>query len=198
MKNIATFINGYTFRQRPEDDIHGAYRIMQIGDLDIAGHYNPETSVRSSLHGIPDKFFLYDGDIVFRGRGAGFSAVKAPTFETPIAVASPLIKIQVDQSRVNPDYLVWYLNSAPAQKHLWRYAHGTKVMGVGKKELEALEVPLPTLEEQDKIAQSAQLLQKEIDLLDRIKADRQKLINNLLLHNAQDMYHSDSNKVRES
>lgn len=103
-----------------------------------------------------------------------------PPHEGVVVVAAPLILIRPDPGLVDPGYLVWALRTSRAQQHFALHARGTSVIGVGKRDLETLQIPLPDLPTQHRIAAVVALQQREADLLRRLQATRQQLIDSLL------------------
>ncbi len=183
LADIANCSNGFTFREKPRDSRAGNVRVIQIGDIGTDGAFDPRYSAKVVMPEPERKFQLQKGDIVFRGRGAGFAAAPVPDHDKPIMAASPLIWIRPVHDRVDSAYLAWVINSPAAQRFFLKAAQGTIVKAVGVRELTQLEIPLPSLEQQRKIVAAANLLQREQQILNELAVKRGQLTTALLMKN---------------
>ena len=84
--------------------------------------------------------------------------------------------ISVKKADVLPGYLAWYLNQRPAQIYFDRNAGGTRIQVINKQLLSELEVVVPDLKTQEKIAKIYELHQREQDLVEAIKERKHTLI----------------------
>jgi len=91
------------------------------------------------------------------------------------AVASSIFYIlRVDTSTVLPAYLVAILNLPQYQQQLWQMGGGSNIFSLRKKELEDLQIPLPSFEVQQQIATFNLLFQQKNILRQQIiKKERQ-------------------------
>lgn len=180
LREVAEIQSGATLRDRPKANPQGPVRLMQLGDV------GPEGQI--SLHDLPsveresgfDRCIVTPGDLIFRGRGAGIAAVVVPPHEGEIVVALPLILIRPDRQVVDPGYLAWAIGSSPAHRYFARHMRGTGVLGVGKKDLEALIIDLPDLETQRKVAALVSLQRREAQLVHQYQHSRWKLVDQML------------------
>ena len=90
--------------------------------------------------------------------------------------------IRVNEKLIIPEYLVWYINQKEAQNYLNEKKAGTYVPNLNKQDVMELPIKVPPLEIQKAIAQTAVLLNKEIEILDKIKNNRKELIQNQLIN----------------
>lgn len=180
LRGIASIQTGATLRDRPKANPQGPVRLMQLGDVGPQGEI--------SLSDLPfverepgfDRCILASGDLVFRGRGAGIAAAVVPPHEGEIVVALPLIIIRPEQQVVDPGYLAWVIGSPLSQRHFAMHMRGTGIVGVGKRDLETLEIDLPDLETQRKIAALVSLQRREAQLIDLHQDLRRQLLDSLL------------------
>ena len=78
------------------------------------------------------------------------------------AVASSIFYVlRVDTSIVLPAYLVAILNLPQYQQQLWQMGGGSNIFSLRKKELEDLQIPLPSFEVQQQIATFNRLFQQK-------------------------------------
>lgn len=105
-----------------------------------------------------------------------------------LLIPSLVATIRVDSNNVDSKFLTYYLNSTTAKRALNSSITGTAISMIKTKELEDLQINLPSLEEQKKIVEFLDLTNKEIDLLEELKKEKEKyyseVFNNILKNGA--------------
>ncbi len=105
-----------------------------------------------------------------------------------LLIPSLVATVRVDSDSVDSKFLTYYLNSTTAKRALKSSITGTAINMIKTKELEDLEIKLPSLEEQKKIVKFLDLTNKEIDLLEELKNQKEKyyaeVFNNILKNGA--------------
>lgn len=105
-----------------------------------------------------------------------------------LLIPSVVATIRIDSDSVDSKFLTYYLNSTTAKRALNSSITGTAINMIKTKELEDLEIKLPSLEEQKKIVEFLDLTNKEIDLLEELKNQKEKyyseVFNNILKNGA--------------
>lgn len=183
LTDIAACANGFTFRKKPRNSRTGNVRVVQIGDVEADGTFDPHTCAKVDMPEPDGKFLLHKDDLIFRGRGA-FAAALVPNHDKPVMAASPLIWIRPDRRKVDPAYLAWFINGPEAQRFFMKAGQGSIVKAVGVRELAQLKIPLPPLEKQRQIVEAANLLEREQRILHTLSTKREQLVTALLMHHA--------------
>ena len=105
-----------------------------------------------------------------------------------LLIPSVVATIRIDSDSVDSKFLTYYLNSTTAKRALNSSITGTAINMIKTKELEDLQIKLPSLEEQKKIVEFLDLTNKEIDLLEELKNQKEKyyseVFNNILKNGA--------------
>ena len=123
------------------------------GDLDCADLKHvvlPNTDVR--------KYELRLGDIVFNRTNSRDLVGKTGLWDArfPAVAASYFIRLRLDESRVCPTFVWAFLNSAPLKGQLFAMARGAiGQANINARELKALPLPVPPLDEQRSFARIA-------------------------------------------
>ena len=174
--------SGYTARGRLEPMPEGGIPAIQMrGAVGPHGDITDGSLQRYDLLDLPDRYLVRGGEVIFRSRGEpNTAAVVSAALGEPAAVIVPLLIMRPDQTRVLPEYLAWAINQPDAQRKLGSGAQGTSLRMIPKAVLERLEIPLPDLENQHRIATFAALSRREGGLL-RELADRREQFNSLIL-----------------
>lgn len=98
-----------------------------------------------------------------------------------IAISQDLTGIIVDKSKVLAEYLYWFL--LKSKQLLKSLAQGSTIKGITKDDLKSIELPLPSLEEQQKIAsilsKGDDVVQKTDDIIEQTQRLKKGLMQKL-------------------
>jgi restriction endonuclease S subunit len=183
LNHIADVLTGVTLREKPvpTKQARGNVFLMQLGDLNTDGTVQTHSMIPTQDQSLFEKFTVKSGDIVFRGRGAGIVAAVVPETEWPVVAASPLIIIRPNTQKVDPHYLVWALTNDQARRYYAEHARGSNIVGIGKRDLDLLEINLPPMAIQKKIGQLKNLETEEQHLLTRYQKAKARLVEALIV-----------------
>ncbi|TVQ86305.1 MAG: restriction endonuclease subunit S [Chromatiaceae bacterium] len=170
---------GYPFRSRLEHDPQGDVAVIQMKDIDNANLLHADEAIRVALPKGKTHHLLRAGDLLFRSRGRSNGAAQVLEGIGPAVLSAPMLLIR--PHNVLPAYLCWYLNAPATQAQLAAVSEGTSVRMISAEALKALNVPLPSLATQQRIAQVAALADQEQSLLNRIATLRQRLTTHMLM-----------------
>ncbi len=179
LKKIATIQTGYSFRSKLTSSPGGVALIQMKDVAELV--VNPRGLMRTELNDFPAHHLLQRGDILFRTRGLTntFSILNEDI--GPAVLAAPLVRIRTTAGGIMPEYLLWYLNQAPAQSYIASNSRGTAQKMVSQKAIEDIEISVPAIETQRRIVELAELGQKEIEILESIVLKRKQLNSKTLL-----------------
>ena len=129
-------------------------RVLGIEDV----HPNQFLSDRCKY--IPDAKFcelrqyeVSDGDVLVTNMGTVGRACVVPVGTERSIISSHLIKVSLNRSRADPNYLCWMLNYSPlVVAQIRAKSHGAIMAGFNSSLLKSLRIPLPPLAEQKRIA----------------------------------------------
>lgn len=157
---------------------------LQAKNFNELGLFDGATDTRVDLNSKSEGHILQDGDILFVGKGLRNFAWKY-TRKIGTAIASSIFYvIRADQRKVDPDYLVAIFNSSRYQSFFQSLGAGSSIPSIRKNELEAVEIPLPSLDIQKRIARLSELHHKDIAITEKIREEKNRLfqavINDIL------------------
>ncbi|OUD36296.1 restriction endonuclease subunit S [Flavobacterium sp. FPG59] len=185
LKNLIlsdALFSGYSFREKIEHNPNGDVGILQMKDIKdnyLSFDYHNVDKVSDFL--FKDKFYLQKNDILFVSKGTNNFAIAVENVNFKIVPSATFFVIRVEEKKIIPEYLVWYINQKEAQNYFNEKKAGTYVPNLNKQDIMELPVKVPPLKTQKAIAKTAVLLNKEIEILDKIKSFRKDLIQNQLL-----------------
>lgn len=122
---------------------------------------------------IADTYMSRVGDVVVRLREP-VTAVYVDESTKDMVIPSLMAIVRAESSMIHGEFLAYYINSTVAQKILEKEIKGTTIAAIKTKDLEELEVVLPSLEDQKKVVAFMNLSCKETELLDKLKKEKQQ------------------------
>lgn len=122
---------------------------------------------------------LAEGDIVVRGRGAVVAAVVGAE-AVGAYPTNDVIHLRVDPQLAQAEYVAAFLNLPQTQEALAAGAQGAVLSRLSIDALGNLDVPLPPLEIQRKIAELAAAVSGEVQILENMRELRSQLGQELL------------------
>lgn len=179
LKEIAEVRSGYISRGRIEPRGDGTHFLLQASDVD--GHrltYRTDALTRFSPVMTRKDRILETGDVLFMARGTRNYSVLLDEIPHLVLAAACFFIVRVSTEDVLPGFLCWYLNQAPVKHYLSRHSgRGVHMPVVRRAVLENVDVPLPPLEAQKKIAELDALMRQEQQLLNELAQKRKNLIS---------------------
>lgn len=179
LKDICKISSGQTFREKIENKPNGDVWVIQMKDL--GNEYNNINSEPSKVfrNEISTNQLLQKGDVLFLARGNNNKSFVFDWDEPTVAVSVFFI-LRVQYDKIDPQFLSWFLNHPTTQNSFLGAQEGATVASIKKQFIDELEIELPEIAEQKKIARIHELHLKEINLLDQLKQHRTELINSIL------------------
>ena len=176
--DIALIRPGLPFRSRVESEADGDVAVIQARDLRDDGIVSIEGAARLRfLPASPKDGFLKPRDVVLQPRGTRFPAAIFEPTAFPAVAAAPIYMLRADTSRVLPEFLVAVLMSPATQAVLRQSAVGTYVPQVPRRAIENLQIELPDLPSQVKLADLARLARREREMMGRLRDARARLFD---------------------
>lgn len=191
LKDISNLRTGLvTARKKASavDEETYSYRAVTLKSFNRRGYlsvkYLDDFTAKEKIN---KNYLTQHNDILVRLREPNL-AVLIDEDNIDLLVPSLVATIRVDSDSVNSKFLTYYLNSRTAKRALNSSITGTAINMIKTKELEDLEIKLPSLEEQKKIVEFLDLTNKEMDLLEELKNQKEKyyseVFNNILKNGA--------------
>lgn len=179
--HLADIRTGYPFRERIDRVQEGGCQIVQMGDVRAETGSVADVQTRVMIPSKPEEHFLKPGEVLFTARGVRNEAATFVAERGPTLAAPHLFILTPKAEWVISDYLTWFLNSPVIQEKLHSFRRGSALPFVPMAAFGQLEVPVPDIVTQQRIADIFRLSLEEERLLTRIKERRRILIDGLLL-----------------
>jgi restriction endonuclease S subunit len=128
------------------------------------------------------KHFLQKGDVLIAAKGGNyFSVVYSAEVSPAVASSTFLILREIDEKRLLPEFLAWFLNHPKTQLYLSSHAKGSNIPYISKTLIMELEIDLPALETQKRILGIHQLRIQEKKLVHKIEGLKETMLNERLI-----------------
>ena len=183
LNKIAKIQSGYISRGKIKSNEDGTHFLMQARDVD-AHHltYRRDSLIRFNPAMSRDDWILNAGDILFMARGARNFSVMLQEIPGNLLAAACFFIMRVKRKHVMPAYLCWYLNQAPAERYLLHHSgRGVHMPVVRRSTLEEIDIPMPTVEIQNKIVEMNTLMKNEQELIEKLAEKRKAMITSACL-----------------
>ena len=174
LKAVAQAHLGYPFRGAVKAIPKGEVAVVQIKIADPERGVDWPSVVRTELAGRKQPDWLQPGDVLFAARGNRNVAIHLDTVPDSAVCAPQFYLLRVKGDRIIPAYLAWYINQLPAQRYFAQSAEGTLVTSIRRAVLEALPVPLPSLERQQLIVKLGDAFRREKLLTEKLLLNREQ------------------------
>lgn len=192
LKNLAEIRVGYPFRRKIITQPNGEIPVIQMknvnesGIVDCSSLDRIDTIHKDPTNGIDIKnpnYFLKPGDILFKSKGSKNNAGVLMEEMGPAVASQQFLIIKVNNQKIKPLFLSWYLNHLNAAGYFEKENEGTYIPFISKKTISELEIPVPPIEIQKKIIDYNRLVLMEAVLQEKIKDKRKKLMRAVLSKN---------------
>ena len=169
---------GYTPRGALSSAETGGAPAIQLRDLAGDGPIQPS---RFELGEVSPRYLIEPGDVLFRSRGDRNTAVATDgRLYGPAFAILPIVVLRPKRDVVEPRYLAWAINQAPAQLYFDGVARGTRLRMVPRSELEKLPINVPHLEIQRAVVDLDALAARE-EALSTLAAEKRRQLISLVL-----------------
>lgn len=146
---VADIFRGKSVTKKDANGAIGVVNISNIGqyEIDYSGMDKIEEEERKVQN-----YILQDGDVLLPARG---TVIRSAVFEKqsyPCIASSNVIIIRPDPKKMNSTYLKMFIDSPIGTNMISSLQQGMTVMNISYKDLKVMEVPFPSLDEQEQAA----------------------------------------------
>lgn len=153
--------------------------VIQMKDVTYARGISWDTCTQTEVAGKREPDWLVPGSILFVARGShNYAVLVDDRIAGRKVVAAPhFYLIKMDNKKVLPEFLVWWLNQAPCQRYFEQQAEGSVTKSIRRGLLEQAPLALPPLERQRIIVGLANKLRQEQQVINRIAANGEMMMH---------------------
>jgi len=147
---VAEIFRGKSVSRKDTNGSIGVVNISNIGQYEIS--YDDLDKLDEEERKVI-RYILQDGDVLIPARG---TAIRSAVFHAqayPCIASSNVIVIRPNRNALNSTYLKIFIDSPIGNSLVSSLQQGTTVMNISYTDLKMLEIPYPSKEEQDQVAQ---------------------------------------------
>lgn len=165
----AEVLPGFALKVRAEHEPEGAYQVLMASHIQdcTAYRYVDEHELRMTPAGSPEKYLVRKGDVLFISRGIRNCAAVVE-FVPEKTIATATFYILRAHSFVDQSYLAWCLNQQPAQAQIAQIRTGAGTPIVQRHVLGNVQIPVPDMNVQHRIAGLGALQAEELQIRRRL------------------------------
>lgn len=171
---VASIFRGKAINRKDPNGSIGVVNISNIGEyeIDYAGLDHLEEEERKVAN-----YLLKDGDLLIPARGTAIRVAIFKEQSYPCIASSNVIVIRAIDESLSTTYLKLFFDSPLGRKMLVTRQQGTAVMNISYKELNNIEIPLPSIEEQKQISE---IYMRELELYKKTIQEAENRWNSVL------------------
>ncbi len=164
--DVAEVLPGFSTGTAVEHDAAGTHQLVQIRHLKagMPYRYRKEDAFRIDPGRSVERFLLRPGDVLFMSRGTRNVASWLEAIPEATLAATSFYVLRPGP-KIDPGYLTWYVNQPGMQRKVAEIRTGAGAPIVQRHALRELEIPIPPLEEQQRIGALGVLIAREQALL---------------------------------
>ena len=186
--DVAEIIKGISYRSADYSDSENGTAFVNLKSVARGGGYNPD-GIKYYVGQIKPSQYVKSGDILIantdltQNREIIGSPIIMPDMGRSACFSLDLSKIIVtDTDMVYPRYLFYYLKSPIVREYMLAHSNGSTVMHLSVKAVPNMEINLPPLDQQKKIANILGSLDEKIELNRRMNETLEQLGQTLFHH----------------
>jgi restriction endonuclease S subunit len=152
----------------------------------LAGHFDENFNLSNfqnsfvSSSSKTERFLLQSNDVILAGKGHRTFAWAYIENMGPMVPSSLFYLLSASKDLIIGEYLAAVLNSEKLQHKLGLIGAGATVTSIPKKELNQLEIHIPSIKEQHNFLDVYNLLEKDIELTEKLLQEKRTLKRGLV------------------
>lgn len=168
-------------RKKAEIDyeVRAKYKLLSLKNLSDDGMINNDSFDEfTSNDTLDDHYFTEEGDVLMR-LSSPYTSVYIDENHTGLLIPSYFSIIKVDETKVLPQYLTWYLNSMTVKNELERSQAGSRIPSTNQNAIRNIPIILPPILKQKVLIELNRLHQKEKMLYKKLLEEKELLFQGI-------------------
>lgn len=133
-----------------------------------------DLDVFDAVESLNKEYLTAVGDVIVR-TSTPYTSVLIDKKTVGMVVSSNFVIIRCYADKLLPEYLFWILNTDTMKKDIFKNSAGNMLAAIKPQYFCDLDIELPSLREQKLIADFNMTARKELELLERLKTEKEKL-----------------------
>ena len=133
-----------------------------------------DLDVFDAVESLNKEYLTAVGDVIVR-TSTPYTAVLIDEKTAGMVVSSNFVIIKCYTDKLLPEYLFWFLNTESVKKDIFKSSAGNMLAAIKPQYFCDLDIELPDIREQKLIANLNMAARKELELLEHLKNEKEKL-----------------------
>ncbi|SEP70955.1 Type I restriction modification DNA specificity domain-containing protein [Treponema bryantii] len=133
-----------------------------------------DLGVFDAVESLNKEYLTEIGDVIVR-TSMPYTSVLIDKKTYGMVVSSNFVIIRCYTDKLLPEYLFWLLNTETVKRDIFKNSAGNMLAAIKPQYFCDLDIELPSLREQKLIADFNMTARKELELLERLKTEKEKL-----------------------
>ncbi len=162
-------------RKQARERTENRYSLLTLKSIKTKASVSKEDlDVFDAVESLNKEYLTAVGDVIVR-TSTPYTAVLIDEKTAGMVVSSNFVIIKCYTDKLLPEYLFWLLNTETVKKDIFKSSAGNMLAAIKPQYFCDLDIDLPSLTEQKLIADFDTTARKELELLERLKNEKEKL-----------------------
>lgn len=162
-----------------EYDAKATYNLLSLKNISEDGMIvNESFDEFTSNENLDDHYFTEEGDVLMR-LSQPFTTVYIDNNYTGLLIPSYFAIIKVNDTKVLPQYIAWYLNTKNVKNELERSQAGSRIPSTNQHTIKNIPIVLTSINKQQVLIEFYQLHQREKLLYKKLIEEKELLFQGL-------------------
>lgn len=167
-------------RKQARDSSDIQYILLNLRSINPDGYIDLEqTDIFNATERLSKDYLTQIGDIVVR-LTAPYTAILVDETTCNMVVSSNFVIIRAEKQEILPEYLVWLLNTSQIKRDIYENSSSNMLSAIKAKYFSELDIVLPPIHEQQKLAMMNELAKKESRLLRKLSHEKRRYYDLLI------------------
>lgn len=160
-----------------EYDAKATYKLLSLKNISEDGMIvNESFDEFTSNENLDDHYFTEEGDVLMR-LSQPYTTVYIDKNYTGLLIPSYFAIIKVNETKVLPQYIAWYLNTVNVKKELERSQAGSRIPSTNQHTIKNIPIVLTSINKQQVLIEFYQLHQREKQLYKKLIEEKELLFH---------------------
>lgn len=162
-------------RKQAREKTENRYSLLTLKSIKSDANVSEgDLGIFDAVESLNKEYLTAIGDVIVR-TSTPYTSVLIDEKTAGMVVSSNFVIIRCNTDKLLPGYLFWLLNTETVKKDIFKNSAGNMLAAIKPQYFCDLEIKLPSLREQKLIADFNMTARKELELLERLKTEKEKL-----------------------
>lgn len=162
-------------RKQAREKTENRYSLLTLKSIKSdATVFEGDLGIFDAVESLNKEYLTEIGDVIVR-TSMPYTSVLIDKKTYGMVVSSNFVIIRCYTDKLLPEYLFWLLNTETVKRDIFKNSAGNMLAAIKPQYFCDLDIELPSLREQKLIADFNMTARKELELLERLKIEKEKL-----------------------